>query len=158
MGFLNRMRGKSMQDPARGQAKVLQAADRHDVDALVERRVLRLVVEAEGLEPTEVEWKGMVRADKRPRPGVVLPVTVDRANPENVEIHWDEAPNRIKQMIGGTMSDLTQEQRDKTADIQAKALEHHEELLRLAEQFKNGEIDADELNRRTNELTGMGGP
>ena len=152
MGLFDRLRGKSMEDPVRGTAKVLQAVDRRDVDALITSCQMRLLVEAEGLEPTNVEWKGMVKAHKWPRPGVVLPVTVDRANPEDVEIHWDDAPNVVKQMIGGTMSDLTAEQHETVRETQATVMENSAELLQLAEQFKNGEIDQNELFARQAEI------
>ena len=113
-----------------------------------------MIVSAEGLEPTEVSSKGMVKAHKWPRPGVVVPVTVDRANPENVGIDWDEAPNVVKQMIGGTYSDLTAEQKQTMEETQAKVLANKEEYTKLVEQFKNGEIDKDELYRRNAELMG----
>ncbi len=154
MGLFKRLRGKSMEDPVRGQAKVLQAQDRTDTDALISRTVIRLVVSAEGLEPTDVTWKGMVKAHKRPRPGVVLPVTVDRANPENVEIDWDEAPNVVKQLVGGTYTDLTADQKQTMDETQAKVLANKDEFMKLTERFKNGEIDQDELMRRQSELMG----
>ena len=154
MGLFDRLRGKSMEDPVPGTAKVLQAQDRTETDALISRTVLKLVVSAEGLEPTNVTWKGMVKAHKRPRRGGVLPVTVDRANPEHVEIDWDEAPNVVKQLVGGTYSDLTAEQKQTVEETQAKVLANSDEFMKLTEQFKNGEIDQDELMKRSNELMG----
>ncbi len=158
MGLFKRLRGKSMGDPVPGTAKVLQAQDRTETDALISRTVLKLVVSAEGLEPTNVTWKGMVKAHKRPRRGVVLPVTVDRADPDHIEIDWDEAPNVVKQLIGGTSKDLTAEQKQTMEATQAKVLENQDEFKKLVEQFKNGEIDQDELMRRQNELMGSQAP
>ena len=145
-----------MEDPVRGTAKVLYALDRRNVQALITRCEMRLSVSAEGLEPTTVSWKGMVKIHKWPRRGVVLPVTVDRANPERLEIDWDEAPNVAKQLIGGTMSDLTAEQLGETERIQAKVAENKEAFMELTEQFRKGEIDQDELMRRQSELMGDG--
>jgi hypothetical protein len=51
---------------------------------------VQLVVQAEGVQPTAVAYRGLVHRDRWPMPGMVLPVTVDRADPQHVDIEWDE--------------------------------------------------------------------
>ena len=75
---------KKMKDPVQGTAKVTSASfltglsDSH----------LRLVVTADGVPPTAVEVKTSRHGDRWPNEGDTIPVTVDRANPQNFEIEW----------------------------------------------------------------------
>ena len=127
-----------------------------NTDALLTRCTLHLEVSAKDVEPITVRWKGMVKASKWPRRGVKLPVTFERSNPERLEINWDEAPSVVKNLIGGTEADLTPEQRQETERIQAKTLENQDELQKIVEQWRKGEIDQDELMRRQAEIMGEG--
>jgi hypothetical protein len=49
------------------------------------------VVSGEGVEPTAVQYGGLIRTSNWPSPGSSLPVIVDRANPKNFAIQWDRA-------------------------------------------------------------------
>ena len=52
---------------------------------------MNLVVQAEGVPPTSVNVKSMIVPVKKwPFPGTVIPVHVDRANPQNVKILFDK--------------------------------------------------------------------
>jgi hypothetical protein len=54
---------------------------------------MQLVVQAEGVAPTAVEFEGLVHRKRWPQPGMTLPVSVDPANPQKVSIEWDEVPD-----------------------------------------------------------------
>ena len=54
---------------------------------------MQLVVQAEGVPATAVEFEGLVHHRRWPQPGMTLPVTVDPADPQNVKIEWDEVPD-----------------------------------------------------------------
>jgi hypothetical protein len=91
-----------MKDPVRGTAKVAYASA---TVSLATNR-LRLVITADGVPPTTVEWKppafGPQRVDRWPEEGDTVPVTVDRANPQNFEIQWAEMPkveDRLRQRV-----------------------------------------------------------
>ena len=77
---------KKMKDPVRGSAKVAFSSvlpglsDSH----------LRLVITADGVPPTPVEAKTTRHGGRWPNEGDTIPVTVDRANPQDFEIEWSE--------------------------------------------------------------------
>ena len=48
------------------------------------------VVSAEGVEPTAVQYHGLIRTALWPSPGRQLPVIVDRADPRKFAIQWDQ--------------------------------------------------------------------
>ena len=150
MGLFRRKRSTS--GAVRGTAKVLTVSERSD--SLLQTTVLSLSVEALGLEPTTVTWKGAVAIHKWPQPGNVLPVTVDPADPSEVEILWDEAPNAVRNLLPGTMSSLTDDQASRVERTQAAALDNQAALLALNQAYSRGEIDADELFRRQAEILG----
>jgi hypothetical protein len=54
---------------------------------------MQLIVQAEGVAPTAVEFEGLVHRKRWPQPGMTLPVSVDPANPQSVSIEWDEVPD-----------------------------------------------------------------
>lgn len=82
--------GKRMKDPVRGTAQVV-GSTRPPHNASFGNCKLTLVVQADGVEPTPVEYQNLLTpVSKWPRPGMSLPVTVDRANPERISIEWDE--------------------------------------------------------------------
>ncbi len=155
MGLFDGLRRGSKGDLVPGEAMVTLANDPGKVDALITRATIKLVVSAEGLEPTAVEWTGNIPKHKWPQEGVVIPVMVDTANPEEVEIDWSDAPNVIKQMIGGTTKDLTQDQRVYAKEIQDKTAAHQDELQEIVAMWQRGEIDQDELMRRQTEILGV---
>jgi hypothetical protein len=77
---------KRMKDPVRGEAKVAFASTFIGGDDSDSH--LRLVVTAEGVPPTPVEVKTRPHRDRWPHEGDTIPVTVDRANPQDVKIEW----------------------------------------------------------------------
>jgi hypothetical protein len=51
---------------------------------------MQLVVQAPGVPATAVELDCMVHASRWPSPGITLPVTVDRDDPQKLKVEWDE--------------------------------------------------------------------
>jgi hypothetical protein len=92
MGLLGDwLRGRRMKDPVRGTAQVV-ACSRVTQTATMSNCAMNLVVSADGMPATPVEHETMVRQDRWPYGGQVLPVTVDRADPTRLRIEWDEVP------------------------------------------------------------------
>jgi len=93
MGFLDGLLGGGgsggMSDPVRGTAQVVSASS-YNGRGVMQSCTMHLVVQAEGVPATPVEFSGLVHRKRWPRPGMALPVTVDRANPQKVNIEWDE--------------------------------------------------------------------
>jgi hypothetical protein len=81
--------GGGMEDPVRGTAQVVSASMNRG-RGILQMCDVQLVVQAEGVQPTAVAYRGLVHRDRWPMPGTVLPVTVDRADPQRVDIEWDE--------------------------------------------------------------------
>src|SRR5260370_18057978 len=75
---------KRMKDPVRGRARVASAS----VLSGLSSSHLRLVITADGVPPTPVEVKTTRHGDRWPNEGDTIPVTVDRANPQNFDIEW----------------------------------------------------------------------
>ena len=73
-GFRRRIR-----TPVRGSAEVMDSAG----------ATLTLVVQAEGIVPFATEHR-RAAGDPAPRPGAVLPVTVDRDDPTRLRVEWHE--------------------------------------------------------------------
>ena len=48
------------------------------------------VIAADGVEPTAVQYSGLIRTSLWPSPGKSLPVIVDRADPRKFAIQWDQ--------------------------------------------------------------------
>lgn len=92
MGLFSRLKAARMRDPIRGDAQVVAASGYHG-DATWQSCSLSLVVSADGVPPTAVEWSGLARGKKWPSAGMVLPVTVDRADPQSLKIEWDDVPD-----------------------------------------------------------------
>jgi hypothetical protein len=81
--------GGGMEDPVRGTAQVVSASMNRG-RGILQMCDVHLVVQAEGVQPTAVAYRGLVHRDRWPMPGMVLPITVDRADPQHVDIEWDE--------------------------------------------------------------------
>jgi hypothetical protein len=84
---------KRMKDPVRGTGKVVS----EDIPTSGSPGSIRLIVTADGVEPTPVEFKVMRGGSYRhlnrwPQSDDSIPVTVDRADPENFTIEWSEMP------------------------------------------------------------------
>ena len=89
MGLLDGIFGGGMKDPVRGSAQVVSATGYHG-RGIYQSCTMQIVVQAEGVPATAVKFDGLVHNKRWPRAGMVLPVTVDRADPQNVKIEWDE--------------------------------------------------------------------
>src|SRR5205085_10451665 len=83
MGLFERMK-----DPVRGTASVV------DVSGGLQgtKAHIRLIVTAEGVPPTPVDYGTWGHEGQRPSEGDSIPVTVDRANPQKFTIEWSEIP------------------------------------------------------------------
>jgi hypothetical protein len=91
MGLKDLLKGGDggMRDPVRGSAQVVSASMNRG-RGILQMCDVQLVVQADGVQPTAVAYRGLVHRDRWPMPGMVLPVTVDRADPQHVDIEWDE--------------------------------------------------------------------
>lgn len=83
---------KKIKDPLRGSAHVVSWT-MPDGQAVLNRGILELLVSADGVPATPVRHSGFFRTSHWPQPGQTLPITLDRANPQRLEIHWDEVPS-----------------------------------------------------------------
>lgn len=82
-------RGGGMKDPVPGTAKVVSATMHHG-RGIYQNCQMQLVVQADGVPATATSFSGLVHQKRWPSPGMVLPVTVDRADPQNVKVEWDK--------------------------------------------------------------------
>jgi hypothetical protein len=89
MGIFDSLKGMRMKDPVRGTAQVVSCSG-YRGDGMLQNCHMELVVQAEGVPATAVQFQGLVHRNKWPQPGMTLPVSVDRADPTRVKIEWDE--------------------------------------------------------------------
>ncbi len=90
MGLLGHMfGGLRMKDPVQGSAQVVSCSG-HRGDRLMQNCRLQLVVRGDGVPAKAIEHHGLVHRERWPSPGMTLPVTVDRANPNRVRVRWRE--------------------------------------------------------------------
>ena len=90
MGLFSKLKGGG--GGVRGTAQVTSCSQ-YQGRAVYSMCRMQLIVQAEGVAPTAVEFEGLVHRKRWPQPGMTLPVTVDPANPQNVSIEWDEVPD-----------------------------------------------------------------
>jgi hypothetical protein len=83
---------KKIKDPLRGSAQVV-SCNMPTGRAVLEQGHLELVVSADGVPATPVRHSGLFRTSQWPMPGQTLPITLDRADPQRIKIHWDEVPS-----------------------------------------------------------------
>jgi hypothetical protein len=95
VGLKDLFRGGRMQDPVKGTAQVVSASMNRG-RGILQMCKMQLVVQADDVPPTAVSFNGLVHYDRWPSPGMVLPVTVDRAEPQRISIDWDEVPSRAE--------------------------------------------------------------
>ena len=76
----------------RGTAQVTSASQ-YQGRAIYSMCRMQLIVQAEGVPPTAVEFEGLVHRKRWPQPGMTLPVSLDPADPQNATIEWDEVPD-----------------------------------------------------------------
>ena len=89
MGLLGDMiNARRMKDPVRGQAQVVSCSQWHGGSSANCR--MQLVVQAPGVPATPVELDCIIHADRWPSPGITLPVTVDRDDPDKIKVEWDD--------------------------------------------------------------------
>src|ERR1700731_1650412 len=87
-----------MSDPVRGSANVVSSTDyRPELGTAVSasgswRCTMTCVIQADGVPAHSVHYAGDAPTLRWPWPGTVLPVTVDRADPTDWVVHWDEVP------------------------------------------------------------------
>ncbi len=90
MGFLSKLMGGG--GGVRGTAQVTSCSQ-YQGRGVYSMCRMQLIVQAEGVAPTAVEFEGLVHRKRWPQPGMTLPVTADGANPQKVSIEWDEVPD-----------------------------------------------------------------
>ena len=139
MGLFDRIK-----DPVRGSANVVSATalDPGQTSGS-EPCAMELIVQGDGITPTPVAHRDKAPVLKWPRAGDVLPVTVDRENPERLEIEWDDVPVR-GQPIVATSSPATADHpsiRDAHPEIPPEAAEI---VDRITSMFPNATIDVAE--------------
>ena len=92
MGLLgDSFKAMRMKDPVDGTAQVVGSTQPPD-NATSSNVNLTVVVQAEGVPATSVEFSCIAPTKKWPFPGETLPVTVDRADPERIKVRWDDVP------------------------------------------------------------------
>lgn len=85
-GLINPTR---IDDGVRGTAEVISATGYYG-NAIYQNCRMELVVEGPGIPATAVSMTALVHRLHWPQAGVVLPALIERANPQEVEILWDE--------------------------------------------------------------------
>ncbi|MEO5919823.1 MAG: hypothetical protein ABIQ01_01635 [Pseudolysinimonas sp.] len=85
-GLINPAR---VDDGVRGTAQVIAASGYYG-RALYQNCHLELVVEAPGIPATAVSLNAVVHRQHWPQPGTLLPALIEKSNPQEVEILWDE--------------------------------------------------------------------
>jgi hypothetical protein len=94
MGFFDLFapKGKQIAGGIRGTAQVVSTTGYFGRAVLQNARV-NLVLNGDGITPTAVLYEGLIHNQKWPHPGQVLPAMIDRGNPQNYSILWEEVPN-----------------------------------------------------------------
>jgi hypothetical protein len=83
-----------IEDGVRGTAQVVAASGYYG-RALYQNCHLEVVVEAPGIPATAASVDAMVSKNNWPHPGQVLPALIEKADPREVQILWDELPNTL---------------------------------------------------------------
>jgi hypothetical protein len=109
LGLFKKEKGPvdEMTDPVEGTAKVkecdIDASTAYVLGTKVHVRAdsdpakwapatMTLIVSADGVRPTSVDWQGKAQRGRHPFRGQTIPVTVDRADPHKISIKWSEMP------------------------------------------------------------------
>lgn len=96
MGWFGKSKPVGITNPMRGQLQIVACSPFPDAGGeviLYPRCEIDGVISAERLAPSAVHYSGHdVPKSKWPRPGMVLPVTVDIADIRQFRIEWDEVP------------------------------------------------------------------
>jgi hypothetical protein len=108
-----------MKDPVRGTANVVSASALEPGGHRKHACTMELIVQGEGVSSTTVSHHdGDTPVDRWPNAGDVLPVTVDRDEPEHLRIEWDEVPVRGAISMGVTPTPVA-------PSTPGAAVEHH---------------------------------
>ena len=93
MGLFGKSRS-SIRDGVRGTAEVVAAtAYNRESAAAVQMCTIDCVVEAPGIPASAAQVIGLVKADRWPTVGQVLPVVIERTNSSVIHVLWDEVPD-----------------------------------------------------------------
>ena len=90
---------EAMADPVPG-TMLVTAASMPSRNAVFHMSRITGVVSAEGVEPTAVQYSGLIRTALWPSPGRQLPVIVDRADPRKFAIQWDQVSTTESSALG----------------------------------------------------------
>lgn len=88
-----------MADPVPG-TMLVTAASMPSRNAVFHMSRITGVISAEGVEPTAVQFGGLIRTSLWPSPGKQLPVIVDRADPQKFAIQWDQVGSSQASALG----------------------------------------------------------
>ena len=101
MGWFSKDKRTRITNPVSGQLQVVACSPFPDAAGevvLYPRCDIDGVITAERLTPAEVHYSGYdVPKPKWPRPGMVLPVTADIADPNRFRIEWGQVPTGLDQ-------------------------------------------------------------
>ena len=89
----------AMADPVPG-TMLVTAASMPSRNAIFHMSRITGIISAEGVEPTAVQFGGLIRTALWPSPGKQLPVIVDRADPRKFAIQWDQASTDQASALG----------------------------------------------------------
>jgi hypothetical protein len=89
----------TMADPVPG-TMLVTAASMPSRNAAFHMSRITGIVSAEGVEPTAVQYNGLIRTSLWPSPGKQLPVIVDRADPRKFAIQWDQVATTEASALG----------------------------------------------------------
>lgn len=158
---------KRMKHPVRGIGKVVSEMPPTNAT----RGSIRLIVTADGVPPTPVEYSVMSgtyrHLDRWPRDNDVIPVTVDRANPQSFTIEWSEMPKvadrlrqaddqREQQVIREMQAELRGEPppADAAADYAQQMKEWEGKTRQLGELRDSGKLSEADYKKRKQQLLG----
>jgi hypothetical protein len=122
MGWLEDHKIRRMTDPADG-TLLVSGTSNPPFNAMYSNFSLAGVVEAPGLAPTAVQLSGLDPVASWPQPGQRLPVTVDRARPDNVVIHWDQMPTASELALAQAQTEALVQQTGTDPAVLAEAIQ-----------------------------------
>lgn len=91
MGLFKKLLGMNTgpKDGVRGTAQIVSCTG-YNGRGVYQNCFAEIVVQADGIEPTAVSWHGLAHRKRWPMPGMTLPVLIDPADPQRIEVLWDE--------------------------------------------------------------------
>jgi hypothetical protein len=86
-----------MKDPVDGTATLVSYVETNAANEFDRVVIAQVVVQADGLEPTAVEWTvGIPNSSLPPEAGHVWPVRVDRADPTHLKVDDDRQAQQLR--------------------------------------------------------------